>query len=501
MKQKIKTNWLLCLFCLALATLFLTICSKTSPLYTFHDWFDSNAFLTVGRGILKGLVPYRDLFEQKGPILYFLHAIAAIISDRTFIGVWILQIITFSIFLFYTAKIIKLYLPKHTCYYILPIFTFFIFMMKSYRYGDSAEEFCLPLLMISFYGLLQILKQKEKKIPYSFFITHGIIAGIVLWIKYSIIGFWFGFMAFFFFDTLRKKEYRLSISYCLFFLLGMALPTIPILIYFGTHHAIFDLVDAYFWINLNSYSIKSTIIEKILFLYQTFFHKIIQENVIGILILLGGYFLLKIEENKSIKWAFLFCLFFLILSVYGGGRSYSYYFFIFAPFSIFGLIHLCKLWKNFKIHTSYQSIIVLLLTGSTFLFALYNQQNTKDLGKKKEDFAQYQFADTIKRLNETPTLLNYGFLDGGFYLTTNTLPTEKYFQKNNIPYKTFQENQDGQDNAIKNKAIEFVIVLIKPNKTIDDIHNKDLLKNYQVIQTKTQQVEGKKQTYYLLQRK
>ena len=64
----------------------ITLLSKSSPIYPFNDWFDSNCFLTVGKSMLHGLVPYKDLYEQKGPLLYMLHAVAAMFSETSFIG-------------------------------------------------------------------------------------------------------------------------------------------------------------------------------------------------------------------------------------------------------------------------------------------------------------------------------------------------------------------------------------------------------------------------------
>ena len=49
----------------------LLFCTKNSWLYSFNDWVDGNAFFTMGKGMVNGLVPYKDLFEQKGPLLYF----------------------------------------------------------------------------------------------------------------------------------------------------------------------------------------------------------------------------------------------------------------------------------------------------------------------------------------------------------------------------------------------------------------------------------------------
>ena len=65
------------------------ICSKSSPLYPINDWTDANCYMTVGRAMLNGAMPYRDLFEHKGPVVYLLHALAAIVSDDSFFGVFL----------------------------------------------------------------------------------------------------------------------------------------------------------------------------------------------------------------------------------------------------------------------------------------------------------------------------------------------------------------------------------------------------------------------------
>jgi len=72
------------------AVVTITVVSTCSPLFPFNPWDDANCFFTLGRGIIHGKVPYRDLYEQKGPLLYFLYALAALISEKSFTGAWII---------------------------------------------------------------------------------------------------------------------------------------------------------------------------------------------------------------------------------------------------------------------------------------------------------------------------------------------------------------------------------------------------------------------------
>jgi len=93
---------------------------------------------------MHGLVPYRDLFEQKGPLLYFLYGLASLVSYRTFIGGFILEVIAFSFFLFFSFKSMMLFIEKKAALILLPVMAILILNLKAFTHGGSAEELCLP---------------------------------------------------------------------------------------------------------------------------------------------------------------------------------------------------------------------------------------------------------------------------------------------------------------------------------------------------------------------
>ena len=74
-----RENRNLLIYSFLLSLLFLAFCTKSSFLYPYNDWYDANNFLTMGKGIVHGLIPYRDLYEQKGILLYFLHSVCYLI--------------------------------------------------------------------------------------------------------------------------------------------------------------------------------------------------------------------------------------------------------------------------------------------------------------------------------------------------------------------------------------------------------------------------------------
>ena len=83
---KTKQRFVLYAACLLASAVLLLLCSQCSPLYPINVWGDANCLLTVGRVMRDGGVVYRDIYEQKGPTLYLIHALGACISDTSFFG-------------------------------------------------------------------------------------------------------------------------------------------------------------------------------------------------------------------------------------------------------------------------------------------------------------------------------------------------------------------------------------------------------------------------------
>ncbi len=63
---------LLALLC---ATLALLIATSSSPLYAANFGRIRTSISPSGRGMTRGLMPHRDLFDHKGPLLFMLYAL------------------------------------------------------------------------------------------------------------------------------------------------------------------------------------------------------------------------------------------------------------------------------------------------------------------------------------------------------------------------------------------------------------------------------------------
>ena len=80
---------------------------STSPLYnSLGD--DSAIFQAVGRGWTEGLLPYVDLFENKGPLIFFVDAIGYMIYPRS--GILLLQVPMMYLSLLFAWRSLGLFL-------------------------------------------------------------------------------------------------------------------------------------------------------------------------------------------------------------------------------------------------------------------------------------------------------------------------------------------------------------------------------------------------------
>jgi len=92
---------------------------------------------------------------------------------------------------------------------------------------------------------------------------------------------------------------------------------------------------------------------------------------------------------------------------------------------IFPLIYIVSLLKDkVKIHKLvYIPYIIMILISSYFI-----SPNTYMLKIKKDDLVQYKFRKIIMK-EKNPTILNYGYVDMGFYTVTGIVPNTRYFEK------------------------------------------------------------------------
>lgn len=481
-----RTDFLIFLYCLLAAFIVLTICTKSSFLYPFNDWVDANCFFTVGKSMAEGKVLYRDIYEQKGILLYVLHALAYRISADTFFGVYLLEVLAGALFLFFAYKTVRLHARRGILFW-LPWLGALIYTSNSFCHGDSAEELCLPILMACIYISERAFRRGKTLSFWDWFVA-GLLGGCVLWIKFNLLGFFLGWALVPLYRTLRDKGFLSALRAVAGVLLGVLVPSVPVLLYFIKNDALSDFWTAYFYNNIFLYSAAQDEGQGVLSLLQMLYRRVrvfiswAYPFAVPAFIGMVWYSLASPAKHRL---APTFAALLLVPLIFSGSLNLMYYWLAFAPFAVYGLMLLCVLTdrflqKDFRRVTAALTAVSLVCTG---LFAWAFSQNTYLMQYEKADMPQYQFKEIILSVDD-PSLLNYGFLDGGFYTVCDLVPECKYFCTLNIPLEDMYETMDAQ---IAAGTPDFVVTRSTPLVS----------ENYICVATAKMYFEGVDFDYYL----
>lgn len=466
-----------------LATLLMTFGSMTSFLFPLHTGVDQNCFLSVAKAMLEGKVLYADIYEQKGPLLYALHLPAALFPQGRFFGVSLVQIACWVWILYEVNRIAKLYLSHKESLMTAAISALVIVTAFCYSRGDNAEEFCLPMVLSSLYDLLHTV-QRQGDISPGRILKNGVLAGCVLWIKFTMLGFYIGWCLLIGFYRWKQRGFLSACGAALLVVGGMLLATLPWLIYFLVHDAIGEWKYVYFYSNIALYPRKITIWQRI----ADFFAKDILWNPVMMpVVLLGAVYHVKAKALAAdffSRWAVPVTLVFTYVFVFIGGVRYRYYLLILGAFVPFGVIAIFRMTKPLRRKYAPDCFGKIAVVGG-YIAALIGAGNCLYfIGKPYSYYPQVQFAQVME---STPnaTLLNYGFLDGGYYLMSGSpLPESDFFCKLNIPREALPLMYEEQERLITERATDYVVIRWEFDERMEEKYSFDgLYENYRLLAT------------------
>lgn len=308
------------MICLLLAYLFVLLCSTTtSPLYLSNPYWhhgDSGIFQEMGLVIAHGGVPYVDVFDHKGPVLFFIQALGLLINE--YWGIFVLQGLSLFVTLWCWYKIITVF-QKNIWFVWGIIIIALIFLFGYYQRGNMCEEWSLPYISISIYLFLKHLPDKMRLSCREWFFV-GILTCTVIFIRANNIAPVLGFAIFSIVADMRADK-KLVVQNILYGLLGC-------------------VVVAGFWILLFYFVYGQDALSWMI--YATFLYNIdyIKDGVdIGILntliyyVSITCFILVSItnlsKENKSITYSLLLSYAITIFAI--GSNKLTHYLIIFIP--------------------------------------------------------------------------------------------------------------------------------------------------------------------------
>ncbi len=221
-----------------LSTIFFALMINYTPIAVKpHGLTDSEVFFTLGRAIRDGLVPYRDFFDHKGPLVYYINALGDFLCG--FRGIGIIEILFWISFLFVLDKIRKILNCEYNIYNVI-IIILPIFIKPLLCGGNMTEEYALPFIAYGNLYLLKLCLNKYIKKFDSFLL--GIFAAATLSLRANmIVIFLLDCLALTFILLIRRGKVVVFIQNIILGLIGMGLILIPICVYFYLTKSLQDM--------------------------------------------------------------------------------------------------------------------------------------------------------------------------------------------------------------------------------------------------------------------
>ncbi len=203
---------------------------------------DSGVFLYVGWRMLNGDVPYRDVWDHKPPLIYFVDAIGLALTPNSLWGVWFLQFL----FIFLTLYLIYKSLEKELGFIAAVAGTIVLTsgLLTVIESGNVTEGYALLFQALGFWLFIKSWNH-DFPVRDSFWI--GLCGGLAFNFKQTTIGIFitYGLVLL----SIRLWKRRIPVADLLSLCAGWLLPTVLMAVYLSGQNALSDFWEQAFRYN------------------------------------------------------------------------------------------------------------------------------------------------------------------------------------------------------------------------------------------------------------
>jgi 4-amino-4-deoxy-L-arabinose transferase-like glycosyltransferase len=226
---------------LILAGVTLLFSLRWSPVYQAVE-ADSGVYAYVGSTILEGQLPYRDVWEHKPPVGFYLNALALAMFGHNPWAIWWFNVIWVAITTIVFFLLIRKMMGILTSCLASLIFLASVMIPELFQGGNLMEIYSLlpqVLIITSVYQFFS--KQKERWI-----FAAGLLTGIAFLTKQTTIALGLSSILAIFMVSLLRREFKYALLRPFLFSGGMIAPIVLASSYWFMNGAVYDFLDAVF---------------------------------------------------------------------------------------------------------------------------------------------------------------------------------------------------------------------------------------------------------------
>lgn len=299
---------------LLLATFLVCMKSGSAMMNASSGGTDTHVFKYVGYAMSKGLMPYRDAFDHKGPLLYIVNCLG--VKLRFFRGVWLFELVAVFVSALFTYKTIRLWCSR--IFSLLGLFAAFSLLYEVFSAGNVTEEYSLPFLCVSFFYFADYFKNgaiNRKRLA-----ALGFCCACTFLLRVNNCALFPVFCIAVIVKCAKEKAYSDLLFFIKWFSLGFVIVILPVILWLKLNGAFGDFIEQYFVFNImySSDENRANFVRKC----KAFLEFLTTKEM-----LFSAFFLvLCAKKEKSIfSVSNLVFLFFTIYILTVSGQTYAHY--------------------------------------------------------------------------------------------------------------------------------------------------------------------------------
>lgn len=429
-----------------------------SPLHSIgNTWNDTNAMLTVGQAWKNGIVPYKEIFEQRGPIMFFYYLLANLVSSQGYLGLFIIEIANLFFLYFISFKFLKLIKKSLILNAFLASFLPLAFIASAgFEEGGSPEEFAAPWVLLGIYLIFKAYKKNYLNWKTISFLI-GICASLVFWIKYSIVGSLFFCAIYLLYLFIKTKRYKLIWQGLVFSLIGFAIISLIIIIYFASQHAFHDLLFTYFTVNSKYYAPKSLFLKWLLRVFSL--NGLVLFNLLYWILGISSLIFIKKRINSFLTFLFIWADIGIASFIFYAGSLFAYGNLILETLLLMPMM----LFLQNKLASSHWNLnktkTLSASFGLIFLLSLFLIPRGNVAINSWKDEAIPKLAKTIKNHSghKPVSILTANSIDPGIGRFIPLKFGNKYFEKTNIDNQNYPQELNGIKKETREQTPDYII--------------------------------------------
>lgn len=165
---------------------------------------DSSVFIYIGSQILRGRIPYLEVWDHKGPLIYYINALGLWLSGSSRWGIWLLEVLFVAAAVWLIFHILKGSSGRLTA---LAAGVILLSGLQSVlNDGNFTEEYAMPLQLACVAAFYAGMERPRR----STFFLAGCFAGLCFLLRPNIIVFPVSIAVFLLYEIVARKNTALA---------------------------------------------------------------------------------------------------------------------------------------------------------------------------------------------------------------------------------------------------------------------------------------------------